>query len=249
MDIFAWEAALKKILVEWMEQADSPFDRVMEDLSKNLYDPEPDKTGITNGVSNGLHTSKDDRETINPEDLRSTTLPLILRLHERNALPAIFFNYDRLQCEEIARAVLTKLEAAEQRHKETSREWKTLVEGFEQWKKAQEAKSARKDNKSSAKKKKKGKGGSDDDEADDPSSKADAMRDGASQEKTFYESFDPDEPLGKFTLADPKKYESSSLEQDIRFLKRKGIQTWLCDCLKRGIGVHHAGMNRKYRQV
>ena len=248
VDVFAWEAALKQILVQWMEQAKSPFDKVMEDLSKNLYYTQAEKARATNADSNGLHIPEDDREIIDPEDLRSTTLPLILRLHERNALPAIFFNYDRLQCEKIAKTVLMKLQSAEQRHKDTSREWKSLMDGFEQWKKAQEAKGARKDNKASGKKKKKGKGGSDDDEPDDPTSKADAMRDGASQEKTFYESFDPDEPLSKFTFADPKRYELSELTGDIRFLERKGIRSWLCEGLKRGIGVHHAGMNRKYRQ-
>lgn len=35
----------------------------------------------------------------------------------------------------------------------------------------------------------------------------------------------------------------------VRQLSRRQVAPWLIDALKRGIGIHHAGMNRKYRQV
>ncbi|KAK1020060.1 hypothetical protein LTR33_019254, partial [Friedmanniomyces endolithicus] len=41
----------------------------------------------------------------------------------------------------------------------------------------------------------------------------------------------------------------SELEIYVRQLGKRNIQQWLIDALQRGIGVHHAGMNRKYRQV
>ncbi len=261
VDVFAWEAKLKEILKQWMETSNSPFDKVLDELSSNLHEPtnqEAKGLGTPSGVSSPIDgstgsttgstaSSLESVEIIDPQSLTATTLPLLVRLHERNALPAIFFNYDRGQCERIARSVLTRLEKAEQRHKDTSPEWKKLVQGFEEWKKVQEAKNARKGPKVPDKKKKKGNDGSDDD--DGPLSKADAVKDSASEEKNFFESFDPMEPLEKFSFANKKRYEAVLLKHDLRQLERKGLPTWLGEALKRGIGIHHAGMNRKYRTM
>ncbi|KAK6597799.1 dead deah box helicase [Botrytis cinerea] len=51
-----------------------------------------------------------------------------------------------------------------------------------------------------------------------------------------------------FSFADPKRLQKEELDGFIRQLRRKEIREDLIDLLKRGIGVHHAGMNRKYRQ-
>lgn len=244
-DVFTWEAALKTLLVNWMCQSSSPFDKVLEDLSSCLY-PMPSE-GVLGPLeaSRGPTTSDNDVETIDPNDLCSTTLPLLMRLHERDALPAIFFNYDRLQCEQIAKAVFSRLEAAEARYKTTNAGWKKLVDGLEQWKKAETAKEAAKPTKA-VEKRKKGKGS---DPTDDLVSKLDSLREAASEEKHPYDSFDPNEPLNRFSFANNKKYDASLLKNDIQVLTRKGVQSWLGKALKRGIGVHHAGMNRKYRQM
>lgn len=243
-DVFTWEAALKTLLLNWMSQSSSPFDKVLEELSSCLYSM-PSEGALGPLEASREPTTSEDVETIDPNDLCSTTLPLLMSLHERNALPAIFFNYDRLQCERIAKAVFSRLEAAEARYKTTNAGWKKLVESFEQWKKAKTAKEAARPAKP-IEKRKKGKGS---DPTDDPVSKLDSLREAAREEKHPLDSFDPNEPLHRFSFANNKKYEASLLKNDIQVLTRKGVQSWLGKALKRGIGVHHAGMNRKYRQM
>ncbi|KJK62905.1 hypothetical protein P875_00034257 [Aspergillus parasiticus SU-1] len=61
-------------------------------------------------------------------------------------------------------------------------------------------------------------------------SKDEQMRESASVEPSKYSSFDPEAPISGFHLADMKKLLPSEFEE-------------------RGIGVHHAGLNRKYRHV
>ena len=248
VDVFSWEQSLKEILVTWMDSPGSPFDQVIEHIGKELHSTSSDRNQDI-PPSFKLSSTSDIMEVIDEGDLCSTTLPLLVSLHQRNALPAIFFNYDRLQCERIARAVLTKLEAAEKHYKESSAEWKRLVEGFEIWKKVEEGKRTHKDTNPASKTRKKGKGRSNEDADDEAMSKADSVRDGASQEKHFYETFDPSKPINAYSFADNKKYESSLLQSDLQTLERRGLPAWLGECLKRGIGVHHAGMNRKYRQM
>jgi superfamily II RNA helicase len=239
LNIFAWEKELKAILAQWMQHNDSPFDDVWEELGKPLHEVQPNTSRVSSRSSD--MTSEEEFETIDPNDLCSTTLPLLVELHERNALPTILFNYGRYECERIGRTVLEKLVAAEDHWRESSSEWKKLVAGFEIWKKAKERSSQ-----SASKNAKKSKKSKDD---DDPSSKDDAMRDEAGSEAGFYDRFDPTEPQAGFTFADSKKYTSADLKEDFWQLERRGIEPWLREALSRGIGVHHAGMNRKYRQT
>ena len=250
VDIFAWEKALKIILIEWMDNNESPFDEVLYDLSNSLYEEHLEEGTVLVKGSKPTELQEDINNN-KAGDLRSTTMPLLVRLHERNALPAILFNYDRFACEEIAKSLLSTLKIAEERYKETSLEWKKRVDGFEKWSEVEETRKAKKGPKTAVKKKKKkGKGDEDNDgDEDEPNSKADAVRDGASQEKQIYETFDPAEPLGDFSFANIKKYEASELKKDLQTLQWRGIADWLGEALKRGIGVHHAGMNRKYRQM
>ena len=242
-DVFAWEAALKGLLIEWMNHNESPFDKVMEDLGSSLFE---ERSGDKSSTLEDFEPEElqERNKAVDANDLCSTTMPLLVRLHERNALPAIFFNYDRFACEQIARSILSELQIAEDSYKETSLSWKKLVEGFERWQKVEDAKKAKKGPKTVTKKaKKKGKDDEDDDANDDePSSKADATRDGANQDKQFYESFDPAEPLEPFSFADIKKYEASELKKDLRTLQWRGVAGWFSRALKRGIAVHHAGM-------
>jgi superfamily II RNA helicase len=80
-------------------------------------------------------------------------------------------------------------------------------------------------------------------------SKADLMRDNASTEASPWASFDPENPVDGFHFADHKKLTQEELLKNMRELIRRDVPEWLLNGLKRGIGVHHAGMNRKYRQV
>lgn len=35
----------------------------------------------------------------------------------------------------------------------------------------------------------------------------------------------------------------------VHSLSNDKVASWLVDALRRGLGVHHAGMNRRYRQM
>ena len=221
-DIISWEYDLKKLLTLWLSDPGSPFDIMLGELSSPLEilsrpPVETDKLYLCN-----------------------TALPLVAELHERNALPAILFNFDRWQCEQIARKILEDLEIAEDKWKQESPKWKSLMEGFKKWQDAKKARASR-----PVKGKKKG-GGDDDEER---ASKLDRQREAGETDVNPFEAFDPDAPWEDFSFANAQKIAQSEIDTYLRQLDWKGVAKWLQVALKRGIGIHHAGMNRKYRQM
>ncbi|RAK96957.1 putative DEAD/DEAH box helicase [Aspergillus ibericus CBS 121593] len=230
--ILKWEAQLKVVLKYWMNNPDSPFDAVLRELS-----PENQSGNRTNvQVSSGVLGEPGTPRVINKNSLLDTTLPLICSLHDQDALPALFFNYDRSWCEKLCQHVLNELLESEAHWKASSSAWAQKIAEWETWKKA-EAKRAKQ--KLPTKQAKKG----------ESMSKDEQMREKATEESSWHASFDPDEPDPRFSLADRKKLLPSEFEAYADELKRRETPQWLVDALKRGIGVHHAGMNRKYRQV
>ena len=239
-DVIEWESKLKKLLRKWMSDDSSPFQNVLDELSKAANEnSESSQISSRYAVDGGPERFVD----INPESLADTTLPLLCKLNERNALPAIFFNYDRGKCEGICHSLLSQLIAAEDRWKKDSPVWKTKLAEWELWKKAKAKVAAKKPAKPVAKKK----GNKDPD--DETSTKADQVQEAANAEANPMASFNPDDPIDGFHFAARYKQEQSELSIWFRQLTKRGIQQWLMDALSRGIGVHHAGMNRKYRQV
>ena len=238
-NIIEWEQNLKDLLRDWMNDDDSPFDDVVEDLSKSM-----DGSGeeIQSSKRYGADSSVKDSASVDPERLSDTTLPLLCKLNERDALPAIFFNYDRNRCEGICQSVLDQLVAAEEKWKKESNVWKNKLEQWESWKKAKAKMAGKRPPKPSNKKKGKN-------EDDDPTTKADQVQDAANSDVDPWASFNPDDPIDGFHFAAKHKSEKAELATWFYQLKRRGVQPWLMDALSRGIGVHHAGMNRKYRQV
>jgi hypothetical protein len=230
-DIFAWEKLLKKVLLEWMADSKSPFDDVVAALT-----PVAKSNSLEESLSTGSSVTDDD--AVDPYDLKATTLPLLLQLHKRRALPAILFNYDRSACEDIGYTLLSQLVNAEAKWKEGP-QWKKLMDGFTKYQELKDKKASRKPAKPSKKSK---------DDDDEGGSKTDRMRDESSEGSSIYDLFDPEAPQAEFSFANPKHLQKADLDQYIRQLRRKLINENLIDLLRRGIGVHHAGMNRKYRQ-
>lgn len=238
-DIIRWEKSLKDVLRTWMRDDNSPFDNVVEELSRS--------------ISNGHHpidqisrlratdAGSEETSTIDPENILDTTLPLLCKLHERNALPAILFSYDRSKCEAICQSVLEQLKTAESKWKSTSPAWKKKLDEWERWKLEQTKLAGKKNTKTSSKKKGQEK-------EDDGPSKADRIQDAASNEASPFANFDPDLPIDGFHFAAKHKEEISELDRHFKQLKKREIATWLIEALSRGIAVHHSGMNRKYRQ-
>ncbi|PQE30888.1 DEAD DEAH box helicase protein [Rutstroemia sp. NJR-2017a WRK4] len=238
-DVFAWEKDLKIALLKWMSDNSSPFTKVVAELT-------PEKTDIAQQELSGSSSSASSPtslEFVDPMDVEATTLPLLCQLHKRRALPAILFNYNRSSCETIAQTVLKSLVEAETKWKQGPT-WKKVLDDYEQYQE-----NRRQDMKfSAAQKKQTKKTGDKDDKKEAQPSKMDLLRDEASGEWSLWESFDPDAPQADFSFSDPKRLAKEELEEFVRQLRRKEIKEDWIDLLKRGVGVHHAGMNRKYRQ-
>jgi hypothetical protein len=232
-NIIDWEKKLKKLLVSWMLDPQSPFDEVFHEFSAPLEAVESEELQVSPSTNKAVSGDE-----IDNHDLCQTALPLITSLHEQNALPAILFSFDRTACERIARAILDRLQESEILWKNENPKWKSMMEGYEKWKAANMIKAQR-----AVKSKKSG------DKDAERTSKADNERDTAEREGSRYESFDPEAPCEEFSFADTTKVQDSEMRDYVKQLEWKGITGWLIDALKRGLGVHHAGMNRKYRQM
>lgn len=238
IDVLNWEKALKEILGAWMADLESPFEAVIAELNKSFYNDNKEKLQVTKASA----ASAEVGQTVDQGDLLDTTLPLLCRLHEQEALPAIFFNYERGLCERICQNVVAQLADAEKAWKETSPKWKAHLKAWEDWKKVQAKKNSKiaKPSKSKV---------SREDGEGDRTSKSEQQRDAASADYSVFDGFDPEAPVEGFHFADHKKVQTSELDTYYRQLGRRNVQQWLVDAISRGVGVHHAGMNRKYRQV
>lgn len=228
-DIIKWQAALKELLTKWMADDKSPFEAVRQDLSKPLEkftahtimgtEEESDESGEVDEL--GMEISHD----------ISSILPLLADLQQQDALPGIVFNYDRSICEKMLQTLLKQLTNAETTWKESSPKWKEKLAQWEEWKKEV------------ARREKQGLRG----EASKGMTKQDQMREAANVEVSAFASFDPNKPLEGFHFADHKKLSQEEFAVHAKELRYRGCEEWLIEGLMRGIGVHHAGLNRKYR--
>ena len=72
-------------------------------------------------------------------------------------------------------------------------------------------------------------------------------RDQDSSEQSWQSSFDPNDPSPEFSFAGRRS--SLDLENHIKDLSWTSIPQWAFDALRRGIAVHHSGMNKHYRSL
>ncbi|KAM0344559.1 hypothetical protein ACHAPU_007333 [Fusarium lateritium] len=168
---------------------------------------------------------------ITPERHYMKLFPLVCELHAQDALPAIVFNYDRSQCEQAVKHILHRLQIAESEFKENDEAWQRKIRVFEQWKKEKESGRTRVR------------------PQEDGVSKLDSAREEASAEMSAWESFNPNTPLEEFSFAGAKTMQQKDFDDLVCSLSRDKVAGWLIDALRRGLGVHHAGMNRQYRQI
>lgn len=215
-DVAEYETKLKTCLQTWMTDRDSPFEAVVKDLRSPYSMSE-----------------------FSDKDFPKHALSLLTDLRAQGALPAILFQYDRANCEDIAFEILSQLSEAEEQWKASSTEWKRKMAKFEKWKKDGSKVQTMKDKASKAKGKAKPSKG-DEEDGDDGRQE---------EEPNTWASFDPQAPLPMFSLVDETKLSPSEFEATIRPLRWKNIDPKFVQALRRGVGVHHAGMNLKYRQV
>ncbi|OAL00090.1 P-loop containing nucleoside triphosphate hydrolase protein [Phaeosphaeriaceae sp. SRC1lsM3a] len=223
-DIIKWQTGLKEVLSKWMADDASPFESVRKDLSSTL-------SGLAQQPTQG--TIEDDDPESDEMELKhdvDSILPLLADLQRQDALPGIIFNYDRAVCEKMCHTLMKQLTDAETTWKETSPKWKDKLKEWDDWKKEM------------ARREKQGVRG-----ANKGMTKQDQMREAANQEVSAFASFNPEKPIDGFHFADNKKMSQEELDDFAYQMRRRGVEEWLIDGLRRGIGVHHAGLNRKYR--
>lgn len=222
-EVLGWEASLKAALGRTMSMPDSVFPKLRESLE----------------VAAPTKTNTDATSMVNSTDHVDKLFALVCDLHAQDSLPAIVFNYDRGECERAAQSIMNDLKSAETEWKETSSEWGRKMKEYERWKKAKE--NAPKEKVASRSKT------SDGDSS--KTSKLEIARAEGSNEISAWESFDPLAPVDEFSFADSSRMQRSEFEDLTRALQYAELPPWLMEALLRGIGVHHAGMNRRYRQA
>ncbi|KAJ7083417.1 hypothetical protein B0H15DRAFT_425762 [Mycena belliarum] len=170
--------------------------------------------------------------TLPSRDCFSKNLIVLLSdLHVKGELPAILFNFDRTECEILVREVLSALENAENDWRQESRPWKAKVKQWEDWHKR--AKERERLSARAAKQRKQ----------DDAPAREE-------QAHSWESSFDPDDPSPEFSFAGTTSYSKSDLADHIHELRRwTSTPEWALAALRRGVGVHHAGMNKRYRTL
>jgi superfamily II RNA helicase len=240
-DVVKWEKQLKDQLGEWMVDTKSPFDAVRQELRGQRYSRLADLYSQESSSSSRKPPVKTSERW--PEVSTLSVFSLVTDLRTSGALPAILFNYDREKCEAIVTRLFTVLVNAENHYRETSASWKAKLAEFEAWEKARGAAGAK-----SAKKaaNSKYRGRRDD---DDRQGKAHLDSEAADLEPSKWETFDPDAALAQFSFADGTKITSKELEERLQTIHPESVREPFIAALRRGVGVHHAGMNRQYRQV
>jgi superfamily II RNA helicase len=238
-DVVRWETALKDVLAEWMADSKSPFDAVQEELRGNRYSRLAESYTDLDSPHGG-EASVDTTEKWPLVSTRSA-FSLVTDLRASGALPAILFNYDRAECEAIGTHLFDVLTTAEKKYRATNPAWIAKMAAFEAWKKVQEAGGKAKNPKKASTKRREDDG--------DEQGKALSARDAANRDVSKWESFDPDAPLAQFSFADNTKISKEELEERLKTIWSDSVQHPFIDALRRGVGVHHAGMNRQYRQV
>lgn len=166
-------------------------------------------------------------KTLREDPLATSVFPLLVDLHQQNTLPALLFHYDRTTCEQVATATLNQLLEAEYIYQNTPA-WKKKMAEYEKHQQLlmKQARAAER------------RVPSQDESMDSP----------AEYEPHPFDSFYPDRPLEQFTFAGCRGEGYEEVENEIKWMRKFKINPILLDALLRGIGVHHAGLNRRYRQ-
>lgn len=231
-DVVRWETALKQALFVWMKDTSSPFSSVRSELQSPIIQRHLSTRDEASNLGTCEPSNIDVKPNTKKPGLLDSALQLLVDLHCHGALPAIVFNYDRQYCEKIISVVEKQLTLAESDWKDSNLEWKKKLAEYEKWKKIHGKK---KDRMSLS--------------SQDGLCKKDMVEETANQDVSVWESFDPEAILDMFSFADRAKLLDSEFDDIIVSLKKANLKPGIIDALRRGMGVHHAGMNRQYRQV
>ncbi|KAF8843868.1 P-loop containing nucleoside triphosphate hydrolase protein [Paxillus ammoniavirescens] len=219
-DIIAYDAALKECLAPMVATFDprnpeAPLSRVIAELEDNSL----------SRVQPNIFNAQPDRTLF-----RGNLINLACDLHVQGDLPAIFFSFDRTDCEIMAEDLCSVLAMKERKWQDSDPEWQRKLAQYEEW--LLQAKDRARAAARAAKNK-------------------DESNDVPTENVEWQASFDPKAPLPAFSFAGQHtSYSPSMLDEDLRQLARwTTTPGWALLCLRRGIAVHHSGMNKRYRTI
>ncbi|KAJ6520487.1 hypothetical protein C8R45DRAFT_1205447 [Mycena sanguinolenta] len=193
--------------------------------------PENNRSDIISELQHPKLRSLEDLNTIpSRKGYIQNLIFLLSDLQVKDELPAILFSFDRTDCEIMAQVLLWTLKAAESNWRNEDPKWTEKIEQWKRW--TGRAKDRERAAAKAAKRRK-------DDDADERPGEHDY---------SWESSFDPSDPSPQFSFAGTTAYSKSDLAEHIQDLRR-WAPDWALDALERGVGVHHAGMNKKYRNL
>ncbi|KAF9648472.1 P-loop containing nucleoside triphosphate hydrolase protein [Thelephora ganbajun] len=223
-DVLGYESELKRVVGTLMDttEAEADGDPPLLDVTKRLTDPHIARVG--NAQLNMLPDRKEFLQNL---------VGLLCDLHVQGDLPALLFSFDRTTCEEAVYSLVAELEEAEDQWRTTSPEWTEKMRAYESWKAG--AKQREKQRERAARQRPI--------EGDGPQNLA--------SETSWEASFDPSEPSKDFSFAgNYVNVSKEDVDNEIaRLAKWSGVDPRAFAALKRGIGIHHAGMNKTYRAL
>ncbi|KIJ46122.1 hypothetical protein M422DRAFT_165687 [Sphaerobolus stellatus SS14] len=222
-DVLRYEERLKNIVTRLIEgSGDEPYGDLLKEVIEDLRGIDLNKS--LEDTKSSLHLAP------NSNHRREGLIQLLADLHRQNDLPALVFSLDRHECEMMVHELLNQLEDSERRWRDTDPAWKKKVQA---WQSQENVIKARK-------------------RAADRSGKRKPVEDDLPEmEQSSETSFDPNDPSDNFSFAGiGSSYGRRELLNDLEDL-RKWSKTpeWAIAAIQRGIGVHHAGMNKAYRSL
>ncbi|GAA6015723.1 hypothetical protein JCM10207_008775 [Rhodosporidiobolus poonsookiae] len=212
-----YEKELKTILLEWRNEPNYA-DRDSKFSRTVEFLEKP--------LRDALGVSEKVIENATEDEFNSLFTPLLADLNAQNQLPAILFNFSRDHCESLAKRISKDLEGAEDRWRRNSTTFKERVARAKAAEKAA-AKKAKAAETSTVNRKQ----------------EEEAARMGVTEEVS---TFDPEAPSEEFTFVG-KGISHIEFKKDVDDLLFLDMDPWIINALRRGIGVHHAGMPRRYR--
>ncbi|KAF9225622.1 P-loop containing nucleoside triphosphate hydrolase protein [Gyrodon lividus] len=219
-DVIAYDVALKECLAPMVATFDPRNPEAP--LSRVIAELEDDSL---NQVPPNIINAQPDRMLF-----RRNLINLVCDLHVQGDLPAILFSLDRTDCEIMANDLHVDLVKKEKEWRDSSPEWQRQLAQYEEWL------SQAKDRERAAARAAKNK--------DDP-------HEVPTENVEWQASFNPIAPLPAFSFAGQHtSYSPSILAEDLQELARwTSTPKWALLCLRRGIAVHHSGMNKRYRTI
>ncbi|EIW61285.1 P-loop containing nucleoside triphosphate hydrolase protein [Trametes versicolor FP-101664 SS1] len=205
-----------------------------KEISEMMESNDPqDQDSVLNGVirkvSDPMVETADQRYIPAAQEFYTNLITLVSDLQASGDLPALLFNFDRKVCENMAQAIIDVLEKTEERWRETNPEWKRKIKQFELWESKAKERERQADRLKKAKK------------DDEPA---------ADRDTSWEASFDPDDPSPQFSFAGSSQaFSKADLDDEIRSLGWTSTPDWALKALRRGVGVHHSGMNKHYRTL